>query len=296
MEKFSINTFNRLALGTAQFGSNYGIANKHGRVPHEEVKSILSMCRLNGINLIDTAIAYGDSESCLGLSGVSKFNVVTKLPRLPKDCINIADWVRIEVAASMARLQTPEIYGLLFHHSHDLTGPDGSGLYDAVQELRDEGLVMKIGVSIYEPSEVISLLNNYSLDIVQAPLNLIDRRLVESGLLSKLKNLEIEVHARSVFLQGLLLMNSNDMPNQFNQWYDLWSIWQKWLNKLQLTPLEACLAYSFSIKDIDRIIVGADSSAQFMQIIKLAANIPVLDHLPLISSTSSELINPSWWR
>jgi aryl-alcohol dehydrogenase-like predicted oxidoreductase len=296
LEKFSIHALNRLALGTAQSGSDYGIANKYGRVPHEEVKSILSMCRLNGINLIDTAIAYGGSESCLGVSGANKFNVVTKLPRLTKNCTNIAEWVRIEVAASMERLQVSELYGLLFHHSHDLIGPEGSQLYDAVQRLRDDGLIKKIGVSIYDPNEVILLLRRYSLDMVQAPLNLVDRRLIESGLLSELKDLGIEVHARSVFLQGLLLLNSKDMPYQFNQWSSLWRVWHEWLSNLQMTPLEACLAYSFSVKGVDRIIVGTDTSAQFMEIIRLASKIPALKHFPAISSISEDLINPSRWR
>jgi aryl-alcohol dehydrogenase-like predicted oxidoreductase len=196
----------------------------------------------------------------------------------------------------MERLQTPEVYGLLFHHSHDLVGPEGRQLYDAVERLRDHGRIRKVGVSIYEPNEAFSLLKRYSLDIVQAPLNLVDRRLVESGLLSELKDLGIEVHARSVFLQGLLLLNSKDMPYQFNQWRNLWRVWHEWLSNLQISPLEACLAYSFSVKGVDRIIVGADSSAQFMEIIKLAPKITALKCLPAISSTTEDLINPSRWR
>ena len=286
----------RLALGTAQFGLDYGIANKSGRVSNAEIVTILDVCAFNGIDVLDTAIAYGGSESSLGNVGVDKFNIVTKLPKLPKGCIEIANWVQDEVFASLKRLGVSKIYGLLFHHSQDLIGQFGPQLYDAMQALKEHGFVEKIGVSIYTPQEMDRILKRFSLDIVQAPLNLVDRRLVDSGLLSRLKEFGIEVHIRSIFLQGLLLLNPADIPPQFHRWNDLWRVWNNWLKDVKLTPVEACLAYPLSLKGIDRIIVGADNSEQLLQIIELVEKIQTLDELPSISSTCEDLINPSRWK
>ncbi len=296
LAKFSNNQSSRLALGTAQFGLDYGVANKYGQVPEEEVGAILDLCRSNRVNTLDTAIAYGESESSLGKLRVDGFKVVTKLPALPKSCLNIAAWVQEETAASMIRLRVTKIYALLLHHPQDLFGPFGENIYHALQDLKTGGLVEKIGVSIYDPSDIDKILKKFSVDIVQAPFNLIDRRLYESGKLSQLKDLEIEVHVRSIFLQGLLLMPIEKIPHQFSKWGDLWTLWNQWLNEVNLTALEACLAYALSFKEIDKIVVGTDNLLQLKQLISLASKSKPLLDFPDLRSSCEDLINPSRWK
>jgi aryl-alcohol dehydrogenase-like predicted oxidoreductase len=296
LAKFSDNQPSRLALGTAQFGLDYGIANKYGRVPEEEVGAILALCRSNRVNTLDTAIAYGESEACLGKIGVDGFKVVTKLPALPKNCLDIAAWVREETAASMTRLRVSKIYALLLHHPQDLFGSFGKYIFHALQDLKLSGLVEKIGVSIYDPSDIDKILKKYSVDIVQAPFNLVDRRLYQSGVLGQLKDSEIEVHVRSIFLQGLLLMPIEKIPHQFSQWSNLWTLWGKWLNKVNLTAPEACLAYALSFKEIDKIVIGTDNLLQLEQLISFASKAEPLLDFPDLCSSCEDLINPSRWK
>jgi len=285
---------NRLALGTVQFGLSYGIANQAGQVTRSEAKDMLQLAAVNEIDMLDTAIAYGDSEMCLGEVGTQGFKLVTKLPEIPDDCANVSDWVQQHVSASLARLGVNAVYGLLLHRSEQLLGPNGAALYQALQSLKDNGQVQKVGVSIYSPSELAALTPHYRFDLVQAPFNLVDRRLSSTGWLKQLKDDDVEVHTRSVFLQGLLLMAKADIPSKFAQWNGLWQTWHRWLADHDGSAVQACLAFPLSCPEIDRVIVGADSVSQLAQIVS-AANAQPLSDLPDLQCEEDSLINPVKW-
>ena len=285
---------NRLALGTAQFGLSYGIANQHGQVGLDEATAILGHAWAMGFDTFDTAIGYGESEQRLGEIGVDQWQVISKLPAIPESCIDIAAWVQASVIASLGRLRIPMLRGLLLHRSQQLLGPQGDALYKALVTLKDQGLVEKIGVSIYGPEELDALWPHFQLDMVQAPLNIIDRRLATSGWLTRLHQASTEVHIRSVFLQGLLLMEATKRPAIFNHWQPLWQQWHRWLDDQALTPLQACLGFVCSQPEIDRVVVGVDSLSQLQEILA-SVEIPVT--MPPVSLMSEDinLINPSRW-
>jgi aryl-alcohol dehydrogenase-like predicted oxidoreductase len=285
----------KLALGTVQFGLPYGVNNYSGQVSRADVRSILQIASVNGVDTLDTAMAYGEAENCLGEVGVHKFKLVTKLPRLPDDCLDVDAWVQNQMDASLSRLGVNKVDGLLIHHAEQLLGTNGSSLYRALMKLKDKGQARKIGVSIYSPSDLDALLPHYYFDLVQAPFNLIDRRLYTSGWLQRLKDLGVEIHTRSVFLQGLLLMNRSDIPSKFLAWNDLWRLWQQWLEDHSGTAIEACLAYPLSFSDIDRVIVGVDSPSQLAQIID-ALRVPLNRELPDLQCDDEFLINPGNWN
>ena len=129
----------RLALGTAQFGLPYGIANQAGQVSRKEVSAMLQLAVSNGIDTLDTAIAYGESEVALGQAGTQGFNVVTKLPALPDDCLDVISWVMEQVDASFTRLGVSSVYALLLHRPEQLLGPLGKELYEALYALKERG-------------------------------------------------------------------------------------------------------------------------------------------------------------
>lgn len=286
----------RLSLGTVQFGLKYGIANQSGRIKLEEVKKILQVAKNANIDLIDTAISYGDTEKIIGDSGIKDFKFVSKLPALPKHEADIESWVEKNVQFSIKRLGIKSLYGLLIHKSENLLENSGKKLIQALNRMKLAGLVKKIGISIYDPSECEKIFNLTRIDIVQAPLNIMDRRLVDSGWLSKLHSEKVEIHIRSVFLQGLLLMSRNLIPDYFNQWSGIWDQWSSELKKNNLNPLEVCLSYPFSLPEIDRIIVGVDSAYQLNDIIyKSKSQLPEIDWSFMISS-DQKLINPSNWN
>ncbi|HIG68271.1 MAG TPA: aldo/keto reductase [Porticoccaceae bacterium] len=286
---------NRLALGTVQFGLPYGIANQTGQVSRSEAKAMLQLALANGIDTLDTAIAYGDSEACLGEVGTQGFKVVTKLPALPEDCGEVKKWVNQQVSTSLSHLGVTKIYGLLLHQSEQLLGSNGAALYQALQALKEKGQVQKVGVSIYSPTELDALIPHYRFDLVQAPFNLVDQRLYSTGWLQRLKDADVEIHTRSAFLQGLLLMNQADVPVKFTAWDDLWQTWHRWIAAHDISAVQASLAFPLSFPAIDRVILGADSVSQLTQIISAAQWSPNID-LPNLQCDHENLINPANWN
>lgn len=283
-----------LALGTVQFGLPYGIANQAGQVTRQEAQAMLQLAAANGIDTLDTAIAYGESETCLGEVGTQNFKLVTKLPALPDGCVDVIGWAQDQIVASLAKLGVSAVYGLLLHRSEQLLDSNGEELYQALQNLKDKGLVQKVGVSIYAPSELEAITRPFRLDLVQAPFNLVDRRLYTTGWLRRLKDDGIEIHTRSVFLQGLLLMPQSAIPPKFAPWSDLWGRWHKWLSTHDVSAVQACLAFPLGFPEIDRVVVGADTAGQLAQIIS-AANIPTQILLPELQCEEENLINPANW-
>lgn len=284
----------RLALGTAQFGLSYGIANQVGQITQSVAKSMLQLAAANGIDTLDTAIAYGESEICLGEVGAQGFKLVTKLPVVPDGCADVSGWVQEQVAASLARLGVSVVYGLLLHRPGQLLEADGKALYQTLQGLKETGQVQKVGVSVYAPSELEVLTSRFRFDLVQAPFNLVDRNLHTSGWLQRLKDDGVEIHTRSAFLQGLLLMPQATIPAKFAPWSDLWSKWHEWLSRHNVSAVHACLACPLSFPEIDRVVVGADSVSQLEQIISAAASV-VPDELPNLHCDAENLINPARW-
>ena len=285
-----------LAIGTVQFGLDYGIANEAGQVKGAEVDQILSEAKKNGINILDTAIAYGTSEDVLGEAGTDGFRVITKLPSLSADQSDIARWVRGQVGASLKRLGQEKLYGLLLHRPQDLLGLNGTQLIKALTDLKNDGFAQKIGVSIYSPNELDEVYKKIKIDLVQAPLNVIDRRMETSGWLDRLKDDGAEIHTRSVFLQGLLLMERIKIPQKFSRWSNLWDQWHEKLQDSGASPLEACLAYPLSLEQVDQVIVGVDSAAQLSEILEAAQNANEEFDSSFMRSTDLDLINPSNWN
>jgi aryl-alcohol dehydrogenase-like predicted oxidoreductase len=285
----------RLILGTAQFGLDYGIANRAGQTSLNEAASILEIARTHGMQLLDTAAVYGDSERRLGEIGLDRWGVISKLPLLPDDVGNIRQWVKESAEASLLRLKIPSLHGLLLHRPEQLLGPRGAELYAALLELKESGLTQRVGVSIYDPVELDQLCARYQFDVVQCPFNLIDRRLLDSGWLYRLRDLGTELHVRSVFLQGLLLMPPAARPAKFSRWQGLWSNWQRWLEQTSMTPLQACLNFALSFPEIGNVVLGVDQTSQLLEIIGiigLATPAAPKD----LQSTDLRLINPSHWN
>jgi aryl-alcohol dehydrogenase-like predicted oxidoreductase len=284
----------KLALGTAQFGFAYGIAGSD-QVHQDEVRNILKRAREAGIDTIDTAISYVESEKQLGNASVAGLNVITKLPSIPEDLTDVASWVSSQVEESLGRLKIQQIGGLLFHEPSQLLEQSGNELWRAAQSLKTNTIVSKIGYSIYDPSELDLLFNTFRPDIVQVPYNIIDRRIEKSGWMQRLYEDGVEIHVRSVFLQGLLLMSQKNRPAQFKTWSGLWSIWESWLHENQVSPLEACLSFALQESRINSVIVGVDSIAQLDEI--LAGSYKKIKQFPTeVESTDVNLVHPSRWK
>lgn len=285
---------NKLILGTVQFGLSYGVANTNGQVNVDDATKILRVATELGIEVLDTAISYGDSEKILGAIGCDTYRIVTKLPELPDACTDIAEWVESQIKGSLERLGGQQLHAVLLHRPAQLLEARGSQLFSALERLKILGYTKKIGISIYDPRELDSLFREMHFDLVQAPLNILDRRLVTSGWAQRLKSSGTELHVRSAFLQGLLLMPADKRPQKFNRWQSLWSEWDRWLSETGLSPVEACLRYAMSVEEVDYVVVGVDSAAQLHEV--HAAAIGVLPGLPEWPQTIDPiLLNPVLW-
>jgi len=283
----------KLAIGTAQFGMPYGISNKSGQTSQLEAKKILNMAFEGRVDTLDTAVAYGDSELTLGQVGVAEWNVISKIPPMPSASINGFDWVIKHIKASLSNLKIDKLNAVLLHAPEQLLSSDGKEIIQAMEEAKLLGLVKKIGYSIYSPKLLSSLLEVFKPDIVQLPLNIFDQRVINTGWLAKMIEMDIEIHARSIFLQGLLLMNPAQRPTYFNKWDKLFKNWDSMV--AGKNALETCFSFVKSIDGISRVVVGVESQAQLSQLLfawRKAAPMSA----PQLSCEDEALINPFNWR
>ena len=285
----------KLALGTVQFGLRYGVANATGRVAPEAVAAILKLAARHGIDALDTAVAYGQSEACLGAIGVPAWRVVTKLPPLPHDIRDVTAWVDLQVRGSLRRLRIERLDGLLLHRPADVLGVGGEQLLAALAAARSRGCIAATGASIYDPFELEALWPRWQPEIVQAPCSVLDRRLVHSGWLSRLQRQGTRVQLRSVFLQGLLLMPAVRRPAFFARWQNLLDRWLAWCADHGVSPLQAALTYACTLQGVDRVVVGVDSVAQLQEILEAAPDLTLAPPEDLCSDDHT-LLEASRWQ
>lgn len=285
---------NNLCLGTANFGQKYGY-NKNLQITYSEIERILIFVRKNCINMIDTANSYGETEKILGNFGVNDLKIITKIPALPDNKVSIDDdWFLKKLDKSLKNLKVQKLYGLLFHRVEDLKNSRGKEIYNDAINLKSEKIVNKIGVSIYNPNDLEWILKEFDFDIIQVPLNIFDGRIVTSGWVDRLYKNNIEIHARSIFLQGKLLMNQKDLPSYFQTWKKQWQKWDNWLLKENVSALSTCLNYILSHKKISKIILGVDNLNQLVEISEYIYNYEKPNY-PSISLNNEMLINPVNW-
>ena len=284
----------QLILGTVQFGQKYGIANKFGKTNQATVQDILRLARKNNVNFLDTASAYGNVETLLGDIGVNDFNVISKLMPITNSIKNFDEWVNQSVLEILKNTKTKKLHALLIHNAKDLLNNNGFSLYNSIKIQKKIGLIDKIGVSVYDIEDLEVIIKKFNFDIVQLPLNIFDKRFLESNMLFKLKKLDIEIHVRSIFLQGLLLMNEKDIPIQFLNWKPILRKWNEWLVIKNITAVEACLHFVKSCKYVDKVLIGVQNEKQLMEIIIANNGLPIND-FPDFGSQDKKLIDPREW-
>lgn len=295
----------KIAVGTVQFGLPYGIANRGGQTPRDAAAAILDRARAAGATILDTAIAYGESEAVLGDIAAARagWRIITKLPGLPPDLprSEVGQWCRTMVQGSLARLATDHVEGLLLHRPEDLRGPNGQALAESLIDLRHQGLTRATGISIYGPEDLDALLPDgpaaapIPLDVVQGPTNVLDRRLESSGWSDRLSQAGTRIHLRSAFLQGLLLIPPADLPAQLSHAAADLIRWHDWLQATGADPLSAALRFVLSRDYAECAVLGMDSPDHLKQILaaaEVAGPLPPAD----LHSRNALLLDPRRWN
>jgi D-threo-aldose 1-dehydrogenase len=265
----SAASVSRLGLGTVQFGADYGISNTAGQVPASEVSSILASAHRAGISVIDTAASYGSAEEAIGraLRGAERFRIVTKALPLSHGIEEVERRAR----RSLALLGQKPVDAILVHAAQDLAGPEGPRLWSLLQRLRDEGLYERVGISAYVDDGPLELAKKYRPDLIQIPFSVLDQRLKRSGALQGLKELQVEVHARSIFLQGLFLMDPRKLPARLAHAAPALAATRARIERAGLTPIEAALGFVLGQEEIDIALVGVTRDAELSEIVTASA-------------------------
>lgn len=281
-----------LSLGTAQFGLDYGITNHDGKVTLKEVGKILELAKAKGVKKLDTAISYGESENVLGQFDLSYFDVITKIPTMDSSSENI----KTQIKESLHRLNISKLYGILLHNENDIFGNSNAHLKSLI-DLKNQGLVDKIGASFYSIEKAKAAIESGFIDIIQIPANILDSRFELSGIYHAALEYNIEVHVRSLFLQGLLSVNSFKRPRKFKHHQDLLD-YDLTCEKFSLTPLELALMYlSNKKKYISYGVVGCLNQKQLEQILAAYERVSQIKNLvlPNLSSSDDILLTPTKW-
>lgn len=285
----------KLAIGTANFGLDYGLNNLSGKLSELQLRSILESARTAGVEVFDTAQAYGDSEERLGKFVNSGDKVITKTG-VGLDDKYQKGAVLSSVQLSAEHLKAKPLYGVLLHRPELLLGTHGDEILEELMLLKQQNVVGKIGVSIYAPEILEELLEVFEPEIVQTPFNIFDQRLLTSGWADRLKSIGTEIHVRSSFLQGLLLMNECTLPEPFSRrWSVLFEQWFAYQSELSLRADEIALGFCLQQPWVDKVVVGVDSVDQFNRLVdieKTGSTYPFVG----FGIEDEALINPSNWN
>ncbi len=283
----------KLSIGTAQFGFKYGICNKLGIVKKNEIKKIINFCKLKKIKSIDTAQGYGRSQRVLGKFNLREFELTTKISNIPEhNNINLEKKINSEINKILKELNVKQVYALLIHNTDKLKGKFGKSLFEILLKIKKKNKIKKLGVSVYHKNELNFIIKNYNIDIVSLPVSIANQQFITDNYLSKINKRNIEIHARSIFLQGLLVSNFNDLPKKFKN-NKFFLEWFSWLKKNNYDPLEASIAFIKRIKYLDKIVIGVDSLDQLKMIVKIYKKNMKIKFIKFYQSKI--LSNPSKW-
>lgn len=273
----------KLGLGTVQFGQAYGVSNKHGQVRQDEARAILVRAAQAGVRVLDTAANYGEAEAVLAQQDTAPFRIVTKT-------MSATNGVEAVIARARQSAQLLKADTLLVHAVSDL---QDAALWPALQRLKQEGVFQRIGISAYAADDPAMLAERFQPDVMQLAVSMLDQRLVRDGTLARLKALNVEVHARSIFLQGLLFMES--LPEKLRPAAPALTAIKDQITKAGSNPLAAALAFVLSRPEIDVALVGVTQLIELEEILEAAARpLPVLDWRTLALEDETAL-TPSRW-
>ena len=291
----------RIGIGTVQFGQDYAIDATETRPDDGEIARILRLAATAGITMLDTASAYGNAEKVLGrvLGRTQPFRIVTKTAVFNGASIRRedSDTLLETFRNSLEDLRVGSVYGLMIHKAPNLTGDGGERLFDAMQILKQQGQVQKIGVSVYDAAQIENVMARFPVDLVQVPVSILDQRLIAGGQLKTLKEQGVEIHARSIFLKGLVFADPAMLPDHFDSVRERLQAFRKAVAASGCTPQAVALSFILDNPNIDTVLCGVTSAAQLGQIVESisgpsAAPLPEQQRFAL---ADPEILNPGRW-
>ena len=277
----------KIIIGSSNFYTSYGYERK--LVNQIDVKKILNFSKRNKINNIDISTNYLSDSKIYRNFDFANWKFSFKITKEKNRNFDNEKILRHYIDLKLKNINNTKIDYFLFHYSDDLLSTWGKKVFKILSKLKLEGKIDKIGVSIYDPAELKEIIINFKIDVVQAPFNILDQRFCDSKLSSQLKSKKIEVHARSIFLQGVLLNKSG----KFSGSKELLK-YKRFLNKQKIKPINSCLDFVLNNKNIDKVIIGVKSKDELDEII----NIKLKNNYKFYNSLKTEnkdIIDPRRW-
>tara|TARA_B110000114_G_C15032556_1_gene373595 strand:+ start:224 stop:1084 length:861 start_codon:yes stop_codon:yes gene_type:complete len=284
-----INFLNKIVIGTVQFGLDYGISNKNGKTPIEEIKKILIKAKKSNIKMLDTAFAYGESENVLGEINDCEFDLITKYSGNSP--------ILEEFEESLKRLSRKNLYGYLFHSFE--TYLSNKATLDDMIHLKKNNKIKKIGFSLYKKEELQYIFDNkLEVDLIQIPMNIFNQDFL--GILAEAKSKGIEVHVRSVFSQGLIFFHKEEIPNFFEPIKNKIFNFQEKAKELNISLVQLATYFLLQNNNIDKLVIGVNNCIQLEENIKEIKSIPFFDFneidFSLFRIEDEKYTNPVNWK
>ena len=271
------------------------IIGAHNFEKTKQVKKLIKYCVGNGVDKIDTAIAYKNSEKIIGNTKEKFSKIITKIPRLNLKDKNLKKKIFLLFKNSTQNLQVDNVYCLMLHEPRQLLSDKGLVIFDALQALKKEKKIKKIGISVYEPDILKQILKKFKIDLVQFPCNYLNKQFLEKNLINKLVKLKVEIHVRSIFLKGILSGNENlRKKNYFRKWNKLFNNLDQYNKKNKISNVESCLSFVANKKFISGYVISFDNLKQCQKIIE-KKSLKKINHF-LTKEVDKELIDPRFWR
>jgi aryl-alcohol dehydrogenase-like predicted oxidoreductase len=288
-----VNLVKKISIGTAQFGMNYGERNKKA-LSLIKIKKILAYATSIGIQNIDTAFNYGRAEEKLGIVGVKNWKISTKFSKIPLNK-NPVYWIEENLKKSLERLKIKKINTLFIHDFHSLTeAKKTADIIKFLKYLKKIKLIKNIGISIYDPKILSKIIDLKSIDVLQAPANIFDRRILQNKNQEILKDNNISLEIRSIFLQGLILEKLNNIPKKFKDYLIYFKKIEKLSNKMNITKISLALSV-LKNQRFDKLIIGLSDENELREIVE---NLPLRTKnlKPFFIKNKNFLINPYLWN
>jgi aryl-alcohol dehydrogenase-like predicted oxidoreductase len=284
-----------LVLGTANFASDYGLLHETG--PDETaIEQIIGTFFDAGQTLIDTAPAYGASEKIIGQFAPNTANYISKVPSIPLDQEPTL-FISQLCEKTLSNLAARSLYGLLLHDPLQLLRPNAQAVADALTEIKSQGIATKIGVSVYNFEQMKLALRYMKPDIVQAPVNLLDRTFCSPEISALAVDQGIEFHARSIYLQGVLLKKLNELPIFFSEWQEQWDAIHRWAKDYFDNDIpRACFEIVRRFPHIFGTVIGVRSEQELSRTLAYLQEADSDLPLPPSEVHDERIINPTFWQ
>ncbi len=283
----------KIILGTSNFGAPYGISNPRKKLSTNEIKKILKIAKVNKISFLDTAYNYKNSEKIIGkFTNTDDFRIITKLPKIKNNLSLIESYIK----KSLKRLRRKKLYAVLVHSIEDLNSPNLKKILHELNLFKKKKLIKKIGVSVYKVDNLNKIIKKNKIDIVQFPSSIFDLRFLNTNLLSKLKMRKIEILVRSIFLQGVIFLNSKKLKKKFKKDSKKIIEFKENLKNDRDKMINYCLSFINNYKDIDGIVLGIKEPKNLLQIISNNKRVSIKNVNKYAINNENILIPYNWKR